>query len=114
MEKIILTTFTIEEMRNMMMGCIDEALSKINQRLSEDAVDKMMTVEEASVFLNLAPQTIYSFTAKRLIPFSKRSKRLYFSKKELIDWIKEGKRKTRTEIEQEAENYILNRRGSRH
>src|SRR5690242_2630807 len=106
MEKIILTTFTIEEVRKMVIECVEEALTKNNQRLNADASNKLMSVEEASNFLNLAPQTIYGFTSQRLIPFSKRRKRLYFSKEDLIAWIKEGRKKTRDEIERDADDYI--------
>jgi len=33
---------------------------------------------------------------------------LYFSKQELTDWIKAGRKKTNAEIEQEAKAYLLN------
>jgi len=42
----------------------------------------------------------------------KRSKRLYFSKNDLIEYLKKGRRKSNDEIEEEASNY-LKKRGSK-
>ena len=38
----------------------------------------------------------------------KRSKRLYFSSTELMEYLKEGRKKSNAEIEQEAEAYLSN------
>ena len=42
----------------------------------------------------------------------KRSKRLYFSRTELMEYLKEGRKKSNAEIEKEAEAYLLkNKKG---
>jgi hypothetical protein len=38
----------------------------------------------------------------------KRSKRLYFSRTELLEYLKKGRKKSSSEIEQEANAYLLN------
>ena len=38
----------------------------------------------------------------------KRSKRLYFSRTELLNYLKDGRKKSNAEIEQEAKAYLLN------
>jgi len=53
----------------------------------------------------LARPTIYGLVHGRTIPHSKRGKKLYFSRRELTEWLKQGKRKTKAEIVVEAENY---------
>lgn len=50
-----------------------------------------------------ASQTLYGFTSKREIPFIKRGKKLYFRKSELENWLLEGKRKSKKEMEEEME-----------
>jgi len=72
--------------------------------------DQILTVHEAANFLNLSAPTIYSYVQRAEIPVCKRkhTKRLYFSKQQLIDWIKESRRKTVSEIESEANNYLSN------
>ncbi|MGI4727590.1 MAG: helix-turn-helix domain-containing protein [Janthinobacterium lividum] len=69
--------------------------------------DELLTIDQASDLLNLAKPTIYSLSASSKIPVIKKGKRLYFSRKELLDWLKSGRRKTIDEIENEAADYII-------
>lgn len=46
----------------------------------------------------LKKSTIYNLVQQRKIPHYKRGKRLYFDQKELLDWIRKGKRKTLDEL----------------
>ena len=72
--------------------------------------EQLLTVQEAAQFLNLTVPTIYSKVSKGELPVMKRSKRLYFSSTELMDYLKEGRKKSTSEIEQEAEVYLSNKR----
>ncbi len=47
----------------------------------------------------LKKRTIYNLVNRRMIPHSKKGKRLYFDGKELREWIKSGKRITVEEAE---------------
>ncbi|MFC3881270.1 helix-turn-helix domain-containing protein [Algoriphagus namhaensis] len=80
---------------------------KISQS-STDQPEHLLTIQEAAEFLNLTVPTIYSKVSKNELPVMKRSKRLYFSSIELIDYLKEGRKKSNAEIEQEAEAYLSN------
>ena len=70
--------------------------------------EQLLTVQEAAQFLNLTVPTIYSKVSKGELPVMKRSKRLYFSRTELLDYLKDGRKKSNAEIEQEAKAYLLN------
>ena len=70
--------------------------------------EQLLTIQEAAEFLSLAVPTMYSKVSKNEIPFMKRSKRLYFSRTELMEYIKEGRKKSNAEIEAEAKAYLLN------
>ena len=70
--------------------------------------EQLLTVQEAAQFLNLTVPTIYSKVSKGELPVMKRSKRLYFSSTELMAYLKEGRKKSNAEIEQEAEAYLIN------
>jgi len=89
---------------------IIEAQSEIqsNKVDSTDQPEKLLTIQEAADFLSLTVQTIYSKVSKGELPVMKRSKRLYFSRIELLDYLKEGRKKSNAEIEQEAKAYLLN------
>jgi excisionase family DNA binding protein len=70
--------------------------------------DQLLTIQEAAEFLSLTVPTMYSKVSKREIPCMKRSKRLYFSRTELLEYLKDGRKKSNAEIEQEAKAYLLN------
>lgn len=72
--------------------------------------EQLLTVQGAAEFLGLTVPTIYSKCSRNEIPFMKRSKRLYFSSTELMEYLKEGRKKSNSEIEQEAEAYLSNNR----
>lgn len=67
--------------------------------------DEIFTVSQAAAFLKMAEPTLYAKCSKKEIPHSKRGGRSYFSKHDLIEWLKEGKVKTNTEISAEATAY---------
>ena len=79
-----------------------------NEQPTTDQPEQLLTIQEAAEFLSLTVPTMYSKVSKREIPVMKRSKRLYFSRTELLDYLKDGRKKSNAEIEQEAEAYLLN------
>lgn len=70
--------------------------------------DELMNVEQTAEFLNLSVPTIYGKVHRRELPVMKRGNRLYFSKFELLDYLKQGRQQTMQEIEDEAGSYLLN------
>ncbi len=88
---------------------VENLKSLITGQRSEpsQAQNEFLTVEQAADFLNLAYATIYAKVGQREIPHCKRGKRLYFLKSDLEKWIKEGRKKTATEIHNEAEQHLL-------
>ncbi|MEQ3655903.1 MAG: helix-turn-helix domain-containing protein [Dokdonia sp.] len=74
----------------------------------EKVAERLLTVQEAAQFLNLTVATIYSKVSKGELPVMKRSKRLYFSSTELMDYLKQGRKKSNAEIEAAANAYLSN------
>ncbi|MBN1988734.1 MAG: helix-turn-helix domain-containing protein [Bacteroidales bacterium] len=72
--------------------------------------DQLLTIQQAADFLHLSVPTLYSKTSKRELPCMKQGKRLYFSQKELVEYLKQGRKKTTGEIEAEAEAYLSNKK----
>ncbi len=108
-------------MKNLTFEQLPEAVTQLYDKLSsiesiliekstftQSEVDQLLTVQQAAEFLNLSVPTIYGYVQKQEIPVCKRSKRLYFSKQQLTEWIKSGRKKTVAEIEAEAEKYLSN------
>lgn len=81
---------------NQFLSSIDKKIDELKrsqlQINGETDPSKLMTITEASRFLNLSKSAIYSKTSKRLIPFVKRGKQLYFIKSDLLDWLNKGKK----------------------
>jgi excisionase family DNA binding protein len=79
-----------------------------NEQPTTDQPEQLLTIQEAAKFLSLTVPTMYSKVSKGELPVMKRSKRLYFSRTELLEYLKQGRKKSNAEIEQEAEAYLLN------
>jgi len=72
---------------------LSEAIILLTQKSSDPqhlAPDELLTVQQAAQFLSLSVPTIYGLIHRKAIPCMKRSKRVYFSKDELIKYLKEG------------------------
>lgn len=112
-------------MHNLVLSPIDpeKLISDISERVTAnilkavqnnnqptDHPEQFLTIQEAAQFLNLTVPTIYSKVSKGELPIMKRSKRLYFSSTELMQYLKEGRKKSNAEIEAEAEAYLSNKK----
>jgi len=98
---------------------LSEKLDRLEKLLSEkqelpqvETPDQLFTIQEAAEFLNLSVPTLYSKVSRGELPFMKRSKRLYFSRIELLDYLKEGRRQSNAEIEAKAAEYLNNNGGA--
>ena len=66
----------------------------------QELANDLLTVDEAADLLDLSKATIYKKVHYNELPFMKRSKRLYFSRKELMAYLKEGSNRTNSQIAQ--------------
>ena len=95
---------------------IAERLSKIEhclldlrrqlEQVSIGQTEQLLTIQQAAELLSLSVPTLYGYVHRAEIPYMKKSKRLYFSKKELFAWVKTGRKKTVSEITAEADTYL--------
>jgi len=92
---------------------IERLLLQKNEQQSTEQPDQLLTIQQAADFLNLTVPTIYSKTSKGELPVMKRSKRLYFSRIELMEYLKAGRKKTVIELATEAGTYLNNHKKKR-
>lgn len=108
MNNIVLSTRNIDDfisdLANEVVKKID--LWKTKPQPQDQPQDQLLTVEQTAKFLNLTIPTIYSKVSRKELPVMKQGKRLYFSKFELIEYLKRGKKLSNYEIEQEANKYL--------
>ena len=57
--------------------------------------EQFLTIQEAADFLSLTVPTMYSKVVEDELPVIKRGKRLYFSNIELLEYIKNGRKKVK-------------------
>ena len=75
---------------------VDYVISRLDEKKEVDGSsptqddDQMMTMDEACQFIGKKRSTMYSLTSERRIPYRKRGNKLYFFKKELMEWIQSG------------------------
>ncbi len=95
----------LDRLENMLLDLLDQR---------PEQADKLLSIDEAAKFLNSSKSTLYRKVMDREIPVMKRMRRLYFSSKELREYVQAGRKKTRDEIEREATTFIVKSRRRNH
>ena len=99
-----------EQLSCLIQNAVRKVITEASPIGSNPENDEILTIQQAAEFLKLSVATIYGLVSRSAIPVNKKSKRLYFSKKELTAWVKEGRRKTTSEVLQEAQTRQTKRR----
>lgn len=105
MQAVTITQITPPELEILIENSLRKILNN-QQSQSESEPEILLTVQDAAKFLSLSVPTIYGLISKKELPVMKRSKRYYFSKAELINYLKQGRKKTQSETNTEAEKFI--------
>jgi len=101
---------SVSELFNKVENIERLLLNKSNEKQPE--AEQLLTVQQVAEMLGLTVPTLYGFTQRNEIPFNKKGKRLIFLKQEIIDWVKEGRRKTVKEIAENREQYLIKKKGA--
>jgi excisionase family DNA binding protein len=84
--------FLASLIRPIVREAIRDELASLPNLTSTVPSDEVLTVQQAAEFLDLTTQTVYGLVSDRKIPFSKPTgSRLYFSRLDLVDWLKSKK-----------------------
>jgi excisionase family DNA binding protein len=110
MENVVFTNLSIPEIRQMFRQELETCFEANNKQEQPppDQPEQFLTIQEAAELLSLKVPTMYSKVSKGELPVMKRAKRLYFSRAELLEYIKVGRKKSNAEIDQEAKAYLSN------
>lgn len=74
----------------------------------QEPEEQFFNVQQTAKFLGLTSATIYSKVSKKELPVMKRNNRLYFSKTELLAYLKAGKVSTQDFVELEVDTLLSN------
>lgn len=89
---------TPSELQTLIQDAVNVAVQQVTLPQKIDPLPEFLTIQEAATFLNLAVPTIYAKVSKRELPYIKKSKKLYFSKNSLTEYLSEGKNDTKLNI----------------
>lgn len=107
MENLVFTQLSILEVREILRQELEAFFSeRTSIATSQPEPDEIGGIALALEITGLARPTIYGLVAQSKIPVMKRGKKLYFSRNELTEWIRQGRRKTTDDVEAEADNYL--------
>ncbi|MEM4261092.1 MAG: helix-turn-helix domain-containing protein [Candidatus Woesearchaeota archaeon] len=86
MQDLILSTITINELKEIISESVTSILCK-NNYLNESVknVDELIKIEEVSSLLRVSKVTIHKWKKMGLIPFYRISNKIYFKKNEIIE-----------------------------
>ncbi len=108
----MIEAITFETMPKAMAYLITkvEALEKALLEKNESPaipVDKWFNIDELKEYLpdHPAKATIYGWVSKREIPYHKGGKKLRFLQSDIDKWLSNGKRKSESELREEANKY---------
>ncbi|AYD49083.1 MAG TPA: helix-turn-helix domain-containing protein [Arachidicoccus soli] len=96
------------ELENLISHAIVAAFDKAGvskQRETESILD----IDGVQKYLSMKRSSIYQKTHKKEIPHYKKGKALYFLKEELDQWVRQGRRPMKGEIDPEKEMLITRR-----
>ena len=98
--KTVLISLPIEDLQTLIIDCVNSCLKnyKPEDKTPTALHDQLLTTQEAAELLHLSVPTLYSKVCKGELPSMKQGKRLYFSQKELVEYVKQGRKKTTGEI----------------
>jgi len=112
MENVFLTSLTTPEVRQLLRQELELFFADRGTLPGVTGTEEdILSIQQAADFLKLTVPTLYTLNSKGEIPSCKRGKRLYFSKADLVNWVKVGRRKTVSEIDAEAGSYLIKKGG---
>jgi len=79
--------------------------SKMNEMKQENEEETFIDIIKVAELLQLSKQTIYGLVNRKKIPFHKRGKKLYFLKKEIINWVTTGKEEEKT-VKDQVDDFL--------
>jgi excisionase family DNA binding protein len=100
-------TFNFNELPEVVRQLFEkvERIEILLERLEPKAENEsdLLNIEEAAAYLKVSVAALYTKVSRQEIPYSKPGKRLYFNRIDLKEWIRQGKRKTLSEIKQDTD-----------
>ncbi len=105
----VIIPITREQLSEIISAAVEEGVQRALSLRSEAAAsgdEDLLDAGQAASLLRLTIRSVYNKTSQRELPFMKRGRKIYFSRRELLDWMSEGRCRTRTESLSLAESHL--------
>lgn len=81
----------------------------------KEPLPEFLSVDQLREYLPSRParQTVYGLVSAKQIPFHKFNGKLFFSRQEVDAWLATKRHKTQAEIQEEAREFLAQRKGGR-
>jgi excisionase family DNA binding protein len=114
MQAVTITQITPPELETLIENSIKKVLSN-QQTEKRTELDQWFDLTELCQYIPDKPSkaTVYGWVNAGTIPNHKGGKKLRFLKSEIDNWMKQGRRKTLSEIAGETEQYLTKKKGGR-
>ena len=90
----------------------DEKVEQLQKRVTDlenvlNVAKDVMNLEEAALFTGMSKSSLYKLTHRQVIPHYKpNGKLIYFEKTELLNWMRQNRISSSTEIGEKAEQQL--------
>lgn len=100
-----------EELVENIKKTFKEELEKIKESLSYSKDEELFyTLEQTAKILGIKKEALYGMNSKNEIPYCKRFGKCYYLKVDILNYIQEGRIKSKSEIEKEAISSLIKTR----
>ena len=89
------------------LNSIEGQLKELKEQQKQEYKDELMNITELGRYINYQKTSIYGLVQKRKIPFIKASGKLHFRKNDIDQWLNNGRRMSKTEINNLGDEHLL-------
>ena len=97
---IKISSLTVAEFKDLMKSLM--VPNRLEIEPHQQKGKELLTIHEASGYLNLSVATLYSFNSRKKIPYIRKTGKIYYKKTSLDEWLASGERKTNAQLRREA------------
>lgn len=103
MTDVLMSPIRLNELEVLIQNSVRKVLKESDIKGKPSASEEgPIDIHEAAKIIGKSIPTLYGYVHRNLIPHMKRGQRLYFYRKELLQWIESGRVRTTDEINQAA------------
>ncbi len=104
-QSLFLTSLTAPQLRDLFRAEIENYFNHnpVIKMQSNSVEDTILDIDQAAEYIKLSIPSIYRLCSASEMPVIKKGKKLLFSKNALTQWLMQGRKKTLSEIQKDAD-----------